>query len=73
MQCKDIPNAPILTWLAENTHEFKWATWFDLHHEGHMPTVRDCMPADVPPKLRLAKMRQLMKRGLVHGCGWQPG
>lgn len=65
MQCKDIPDQPILDWLAANTHRYKWATW----GEGHsMPTVRDAMPAGTPEKLQLAKMRQLIRRGLVDGC-----
>ena len=65
MQCKDIPDQPILDWLAANTGRFKWATW----GEGYgMPTVRDAMPPGTPEKLQLAKMRRLIQRGLVKGC-----
>lgn len=65
MQCKDIPDRPILEFLAEHTHEFKWAT----HGKGYsMPTVQDAMPADVPVKLQMAKMEMLIRRGLVDGC-----
>lgn len=65
MQCKDIPDAPILAFLAAND----WAAgWHDFEGPEYCPTVRDCMPAGVPPKLRLAKMRGLINRGLVTGC-----
>ena len=61
-QCKDIPDKPILEFLREQDG---WSTW----GEGHsMPTVRDAMPDGAPPKLQLAKMRMLMRRGLVDGC-----
>jgi hypothetical protein len=65
MQCKDIPDRPILEFLREHTHEYKWATWGDGHS---MPTVRDAMPTGVPPKLQVAKMNKLIRRGVVDGC-----
>jgi hypothetical protein len=62
MQCKDIPDEPILRFLDDLD---RWATY----GEGHsMPTVRDAMPANTPKKLQLAKMRSLIDRGLVSGC-----
>ena len=63
MQCKDIPTQPILDWLAVTTD---WATWGD---SSGMPTVQDAMPPNTPNKLQLAKMKQLIKKGLVDGCG----
>jgi hypothetical protein len=33
-----------------------------------MPTVQDAMPTGTPPKLQLAKMRMLIRRGIVQGC-----
>lgn len=65
MQCKDIPDRPVLVFLAK--HEGEWSTWFDLKTPS-IPTVRDAMPAETPPKLRLAKMAMLIRRGLVRGC-----
>lgn len=63
MQCKDIPDEPILKFLLE--HQGQWCTW----NEGYsMPTVRDAMPPETPPKLQLAKMAMLIRRGLVQGC-----
>lgn len=66
MQCKDIPDEPILKWLSENSSENRWTTY------GNgliMPTVQDAMPKGTPVKLQLAKMKQLIKRKLVDGCG----
>jgi hypothetical protein len=67
MQAKDIPERPILEFLRDNTHEFKWATWFK-NTGGGMPSVRDVVGPDVPDKVLLAKMAALIKRGLVDGC-----
>lgn len=62
LQAKHIPEEPILVFLREQT---KWATY----GEGHsMPTVQDAMPKGTPVKIQLAKMRSLIKRGLVEGC-----
>ncbi len=63
-QCKDIPDQPILDFLKALNG--RWAT----HGKGYsMPTVQDAMPPGTPDKLQLAKMKQLLKRGLVKGCG----
>lgn len=65
MQCKDIPDQPIIEWLNQNTDSEHWATW----GKGYsMPTVADCMPEGTPPKLQLAKMKKLIDKGLVNGC-----
>jgi hypothetical protein len=34
-----------------------------------MPTVQDAMPPGTPDRLRVAKMKRLIERGLVDGCG----
>ena len=65
MQCKDIPDAPIIEFLRQNCGPYKWATWGNGYS---MPTVQDAMPAGTPPKLQLAKMRMLIRRGIVRGC-----
>ena len=62
MQCKDIPDIPILIFLAQRPDE--WHNWYF----GDEKDVHRCMPAGIPEKLVLAKMRQLIKRGLVDGC-----
>lgn len=62
LQCKDIPTLPILEFLSKQT---RWTTW----GKGYsMPTVQNAMPEGTPPKLQLAKMRQLINAGLVDGC-----
>ncbi len=62
-QAKDIDDVPVLIFLSKQRG---WST----HGIGYsMPTVADAMPEGTPRKLQLAKMRQLLKRGLVGGCG----
>jgi hypothetical protein len=65
MQCKDIPDRPILEFLLGLNG--RWGTWFTYEP---MPdnTVVLAMPKGTPEKLVCAKMRQLIKRGLVDGC-----
>lgn len=63
MQCKDIPDVPILHFLAKQS---RWST----HGEGYsMPTVQNAMPSGTPVKLQVAKMKMLVRRKLVNGCG----
>lgn len=62
MKCKDIPDQPIIDFLASKPGV--WCNWF----EGHENDVGKAMPEGTPRKLVLAKMRMLIKRGLVDGC-----
>ncbi len=66
MQCKDIPEEPILLFLAALGP--RPATWF--WSEDYRPdnSVLRAMPEGTPAKLGLAKMRKLIKRKLVAGC-----
>ena len=64
MQCKDIPTRPILEFLLQ--HKGHWCNWYF----GDERDVRQVMPEHIPhEKLIIAKMRSLMRRGLVEGCG----
>ena len=63
MQCKDIPDAPILAFLANLNG--RWANWFGDEYDN---SVTHAMPPGTPSKLVLAKMRQLIRRGAVEGC-----
>lgn len=63
MQCKDIPDQPILQLLAKNPGV--WHNWYFADEKD----VRKAMPANTPEKLIIGKMRMLMRRGLVDGCG----
>lgn len=72
MKCSDIPSGPILELLARNSPE--WSFLYSLgredgsHDQLDGRCVASAMPDGVPYKLRLAKMRQLMHRGVVDGC-----
>jgi len=62
MQCKDIPDNLVLEYLLR--HKGQWCNWcWDERN------VAEAMPSGTPEKLVLAKMRQLIRRGLVDGCG----
>lgn len=72
MKCKDIPDRPILEFLAVQD---SWASWINPTEFGDaiddptwMPYVGRAMPPGVPAKLRIAKMAKLIRRGLVDGC-----
>jgi hypothetical protein len=61
LRCKDIPDLPILELLAKNPtqwHNWCWTEW----------NVTEAMPPGIPPKLALAKMRRMIRRGVVGGC-----
>lgn len=61
MQCKDISDIPILHYLL--SRKGLWCGWW-----GQERNVALAMPVGTPDKLVLAKMKQLIKRGLVEGC-----
>lgn len=70
MQCKDIPELPILQFLFDQPIDYnyggrKWAFRFGDEYEN---SVTHAMPKGTPDKLVLAKMRQLIKKKLVDGC-----
>jgi hypothetical protein len=68
MQAKDIPEAPIMEFLGKLA-PYQAAGWHNLTpREGCCPTVIDAMPPGTPQKVALAKMRALIKRGLIDGC-----
>lgn len=63
MQCKDIPDLPVLEFLSRNPGS--WHNWFGDEYEN---SVTHAMPAETPSKLVRAKMKSLIRRGLVEGC-----
>lgn len=67
MKANDIDTVAVLKFLARPEHQGHWCVWGQGY--GYMPTVQDAMPPNTPPKLQLAKMRMLLRRGLVDGCG----
>lgn len=70
MQCKDISDASILQYLAK--FQGQWTSlWDGYFKDKNRPDVNDvyyAMPEGTPPKLALAKMQRLHKRGFVGGC-----
>lgn len=66
MQCKNIPDAPILAFLA--SHPGRLCTWGKQRPNG-APSVAAAMPPSTPERLQIRKMARLIERGLVDGCG----
>jgi len=61
LQCKDVPTLPILRYVAE--HGGIGCVWW----EGER-SVCNAVPPGTPEKLILAKMRNMISKGLVDGC-----
>jgi len=68
-QCKDIPALFILKWMWTNrARGLVRCTWFQ-QSTPDLPSLRDLLPVELfPDKLVLAKMGNLIRRGLVSGC-----
>lgn len=75
LQAKDIDELPILQFLLDleerDTH--LGATWFetlDSETGEHFPnSLYNVLPTTIPTRVLQAKMRSLIKRKLVDGCG----
>lgn len=65
MKCSDIPTEPILEFLK--IHGGMGCSWIPIEIAGDR-SVLNAMPAGIPTKLALAKMRKLIKKKLVTGC-----
>ncbi len=59
-QAKDYPDEPILAFISER----KWTTWFPENENS----VTKVFPPGTPRKVVLAKMRSMIRRGLIDGC-----
>ena len=67
MQCKDIPEEPILRFL--DALNGRWAVWYQNDREPYFDnSVQLAMPPNLPSKLIVAKMGQMIKKGIVDGC-----
>lgn len=64
MQCKDIPDEPILRFVHEINSTTGWASMLSIS-DGY---VGKAMPDGVPYNLMLAKMRMMIRRGVMQGC-----
>ena len=67
MQCNDIPDEPILQFLAEHGG-IGCTVWRQDDGTPYERSALKAMPDNTPQKLAKAKMGQLIKRGLVDGC-----
>lgn len=65
MQCKDIPTQPVIDFLSTLDRGGTWF-WSEVYQPDN--SVVRAMPEGVNSKLALAKMRKLIKAGLVEGC-----
>lgn len=63
IQCKDIPEQPILDYLDRRNGE-----WAFLWGDGGEDDISTAFPKDTPRKLMLAKLGQMIKKGLIDGC-----
>lgn len=66
MQAKDIPERTILEWLAAREVP---ANRYVITEWNNPDGVLHAMPTGTPEKVALAKMRKMLGRGLVDGCG----
>lgn len=65
MQAKDIPDVPVLEFLIATQRRMALgANWYPPSENS----VTHAMPPNTPPKVALAKMRALIRRGLARGC-----
>lgn len=64
MQAKDVPELPILEFLLTFKNK-KWCNWFGDMYEN---SITRAIPEGTPSKIILAKMRAMIKKGLVDGC-----
>lgn len=66
LQCKDIPTKPILEFVRD--HGGIGCVWFKVVPDGFTRSVRLAMPPDLPDNLILAKMSNMIRKGLLDGC-----
>ena len=64
MQCKDIPDIPILKFIKSLGKHFA----FLFENFDCEQSVLRAMPKGVSYRLAIAKMRMLIRRGLIDGC-----
>lgn len=70
MKTKDIPDEPILRFLAK--HQGEWCNWFSpvwIDGTLNKQSVVVAFPPNTPDKLIISKMNSLIRRGLSGGCG----
>lgn len=67
MQCKDIPEQPILKFL--HSLNGRWACWYSSDDGTPFEnSVANAFPPGTPAKLIVAKMGMMIRKGVVDGC-----
>jgi hypothetical protein len=66
MKAADLSEARILALLNERPGV--WHTYKPEGYESIMPSVYDPGHPDAPRKVLIAKLRSMLKRGLLRGC-----
>lgn len=66
MKAADIPDELILEFLAK--HQGNWTLLFGIKFRPLDTCVDEVITPGVPPKVLLAKMRAIYRRGLIAGC-----
>lgn len=69
MQAKDIPERPIIEFLGKLrdnpvSSRAPWGTSF----AGYDNSILNAMPPGTPQKVAMAKMRAMIRKGMVVGC-----
>lgn len=72
LQCKDISDRLVLEFVRSvNNRDTKprGVTWFYQYDSPPFDNSLQNVLPNIPAKLALAKVRMLLRRGLVEGCG----
>lgn len=64
MQTKDIPDEPIIDFIIKNGRDKNY-TWFKDQDND----LGKAMPEGISRKLVLSKLRSMVKRKILYGCG----
>ena len=67
MQAKDIPEQPIIEFLEQLAKRPDGRHW-GCCWKGFDNSVLNAMPEGTPEKVGWAKMRAMIRKGLVYGC-----
>lgn len=66
MQAKNIDENKILTFMQNIPYPYTGFTWFNIDSPNSLYNIPELK--NVPEKVLLAKMKALIKKGLVEGC-----
>lgn len=67
LQCKDIPEIPILQYLKDSGPGFT-CIWYGFNYNPDTRDLYCAFPVGTPPKLAHAKLRNMYFNKLITGC-----